>query len=50
MNKQKLCFEHGKNLLKSRWELVNPDKCNLCKLENSFNSVLNQKEFEGLKP
>ena len=50
MIKQKLCFEHGKDLKKSKWELVNPDKCNLCKLENAFNNVLNHKEFEGLRP
>ena len=29
--------------------LVDPVECNLCKLENSFNSVLNQKEFEDLR-
>ena len=49
MTNQKLCLEHGKNLKKSSWVLVDPVKCNLCKLENSFNSVLNQKAFEDLR-
>jgi len=50
MTKQKLCIEHGKDLKKSRWVLVDPVKCELCKLENAFNSVLNQKEFRDLRP
>jgi len=50
MTKQKLCLEHGKDLKKSKWVLVDPLECNLCNLENAFNSVLNQKEFEGLRP
>ena len=50
MTKQKLCLEHGKNLKKSRWELVDPEKCNLCKLENTFNKVLEMPEFRDLRP
>ena len=48
--KQKLCFEHGRDLKKSEWELVNPDKCNLCNLENRFNDVLDMPEFRDLRP
>ena len=50
MNKQKLCLEHGKNLKKSKWELVLPEDCNLCKLENIFNDVLDTPEFRDLRP
>jgi len=50
MNKQKLCFEHGKDLKKSRWELVESEKCFLCLLGNNLHNILNQKEFRDLRP
>ena len=50
MTNQKLCFEHGKDLKKSKWELVESEKCALCNLESAFNKVLNQKEFRDLRP
>jgi len=49
MNRQKLCFEHGNNLKKSRWVLVNPDKCFLCLLANDLQNILNE-EFGELRP
>ena len=48
--RKKLCFEHGKNFKnQDRYVCVMPDKCELCKLENAFNKVLNQKEFRELR-
>ena len=48
MNKQKLCFEHAKNIKNS--ELVDPDDCHLCKLEIAFDKVLDKPQFRDLRP
>mgnify|MGYP003150458442 CR=1 FL=1 len=43
---KKLCSRHKTKDSK----LVKSAKCDLCKLETAFNSVLNQKEFRDLRP
>ena len=65
MTKQKLCSRHKQDIindsnkkngltchakLDSLVKLVHSSKCELCKLENAFNNVLNQKEFRDLRP
>ena len=65
MTKQKLCSRHRQEIindshkkndmcclakLDSLVKLVDSSKCDLCKLETAFNSVLNQKEFRDLRP
>ena len=48
--RKKLCFEHGKNFKnQDSYVCVMPDKCELCKLENAFYKLLNQKEFRELR-
>ena len=60
MTKQKLCFEHGKDLKKSpalqnllncaAWELVDSEKCYLCKMELKLDRVLDLPQFRDLRP
>ena len=47
MIERKLCLRHNE---KNKGILVDSSKCELCKLENAFNNVLNQKEFRDLRP
>ena len=50
MTKQKLCFEHGKNLKnQDNYICVAPKKCYLCKLELKLDKVLDLPEFNYLK-
>ena len=49
--RKKLCFEHGKNFKnQDSYVCVMPDKCELCKLEKTFDKVLDMPEFRDLRP
>ena len=51
MTRQKLCFEHGKNLKnQDNYICVDPSKCFMCKMELKLNKVLDLPQFRDLRP
>ena len=47
MTRQKLCLRHNE---KNRGILVDSSKCELCKLEQIFDRVLDLPQFRDLRP
>jgi len=49
-NPQKLCNRHQRSFEHGHYIKVKSLECDLCKLENTFNKVLDMPEFRDLRP